>query len=298
MSLRSSTQGTPERTLSLVQILAAHDGHLPRNELLAWLDPALGRDQSEVGKSPAADHTLQSASSLDFATQSGGQYILEAGLDVRDLDHFADLTHQRLLTLPAAKADSVLLRAFAYIVARAEQAKSTGWLHSATNKVVADGINKAFPERANTGAEGRVFNEYQMAPFWRWIALVGLAVDLPGGGFHPSVAPRLARELAQSGLPAGEELPIRQVLEVVAERMPYMDGGRLFTVAAEKIGLPAKMRAISPILSTALRDLAEEGVLILGSRADAAGLVALADDRFSRTKAVQFVTLYPQVVDA
>ncbi len=298
MSLLTSTQGTPERTLSLIQVLAAHDGRLPRSELLAWLDPAIGRDVSSVGSSTAADNTLGAASSLDFAKPSGGHYILEAGLNVRDLDHFADLTHQRLLTLTEDKADSVLLRAFAYFVARAEQAKSTAWLHSATNKVVADGINKAFPERANTGAEGRVFNESKMPPFWRWIALVGLAVSLPGGGFHPYVAPRLARELAQAGLPSGEEIPIRPFLDVIAERMPYVDGGRLFTVAAEKIGLSTPTRAISPILSTALRDLTEEGILTLGSRTDASGLVQLAEDRFSRTKAVQFVILNPQAVDA
>lgn len=58
-----------------------------------------------------------------------------------------------------------------------------------------------------------------MPPFWRWIGLVGLAVNLPGGGFHPYVAPRLARELAQSSLPRGEEVPIRDVLDLVAERM-------------------------------------------------------------------------------
>jgi hypothetical protein len=298
MSLLTSTQGTPERTLSLVQVLAEHDGRLPRNELLAWLDPAVGRDQSEVGNSVAAKQTVGAASSLGFVTESGGQYVLEAGLDVPDLDHFADLTHGRLLTLPENEVDTVLLRVFAYFVARTQQEKSTAWLHSATNKIVADGINKAFPERADTGAEGRVFNEYKMAPFWRWIALIGLAVDLPGGGFHPSVAPRLTLELDQAGLPSGEEIPIRQVLEVVAERMPYMDGGRLFAVAAEKIGLPAQTRAISPILSTAFRDLDEEGILTLGSRADAAGLVALADDRFSRIKAVQFVTLHRKVADA
>lgn len=298
MSLLSSTSGTPERTLSLVQVLAAHDGRLPRGELLAWLDPAFGRDASHVGTSTAADQTLGAASSLDFASVESGHYVLEAGLDVRDLDHFADLTHQRLLTLSPDKADSVLLRAFAYIVARAEQAKGTGWLHASTNKVLADAINKAFPERANTGAEGRVFNETKMAPFWRWIGLVGLAVNLPTGGYHPSVSVRLARELAQSGLPEGQELPIRQVLEIIAERMPYMDGGRLFAAAADAIGLAAQSRSISPVLSTALRDLDEEGVLTLGFRQDAPGLVSLADDRYSRIKSVQFVTLKPQTRDA
>jgi hypothetical protein len=298
MSLLSSTQGTPERTLSLVQVLAAHDGRLPRDQLLAWLDPAIGRDASEVGASVAADHTLGSASSLDFASLSTGHYILEAGLEVRDLDHFADLTHQRLLSLPVEKADSVLLRAFAFIVARTEQTKGTGWLHSATNKVVADAIDKSFPGRANTSAEGRIFNEYKMAPFWRWITLVGLAVVLPAGGYHPSVAARLGRELALSDLPTETEIPIRQVLDVIAERMPYLDGGKLFAAAAEGLGLPAQARSLSPVLSTALRDLDEVGELTLGYRKDAPGLVSLADDRFSRIKAVQFVTLKGSAPDA
>ncbi|MEY9699496.1 hypothetical protein ABIE71_002239 [Bradyrhizobium diazoefficiens] len=291
MSLLSSTQGTPDRVLSLLQVLAAHDGQMDRADLLAWLNPPFTQTTSGAVIGPAAEQTLGAASSLNFIRQEDGRCWINDGLEFSSLDDLADLTHQRLLSLDLDHADAVLPQAFAYIVARSEQAKGTAWLHTATNKALADAINQALPTRSNTAAEGRRFNEYKFAPFWRWMTLIGLALDLPGDGPHPYVLSRLARELAQSDLPRGEQIPVRLFLDVIAKRMPYLDGGVLYNSAAEKLGLPAQGRALSPILSTALRDLHEEGTLALGSLTDAASLVHLADDRFSRIKAVQFVTL-------
>jgi hypothetical protein len=298
MSLLSDTQGTPDRVLSLLQLLAAHDGRLPRAEVLAWLNPAFVHGTPRSNASPAADQTIGAALSLNFISQADDGYRLEDGLEVETLDALADLTHQRLLSLDPTHPDAVLPQAFAFIAARAEQARGTAWLHNTTNKLLGEAINAALPERTDTAAEGRRFNEYKLPPFWRWTILQGLALDLPGQGPHPYVAPRLALELARADLPRGEELPVRALLDVVAERMPYLDGGPLYRAAAEKLDLPAQARALSPLLSTALRDLHEEGVLTLGARADAAGLVSLADDRFSPIKAVQFVVLAQESVDA
>jgi hypothetical protein len=298
MSLLSSTQGTPDRVLSLLQVLAAHDRQMTRADLLAWLNPAFVQAMPRATNSPAAEQTLGAAMSLNFVTQIDGHYLLEEGLKFASLDDLADLTHPRLLSLKAEHADAVLPQAFAFIVARSEQGRGTAWLHTATNKALADALNAALPSRAEISSEGRRFNETKVAPFWRWMILVGLALDLPGDSSHPYVAPRLARELARSNLPRGEQIPISRVLEIIAERMPYLDGGALYNSAAEKLGLPNHGRALSPILSTALRDLNEEGLVALGARADAAGLVNLADDRFSPVKAVQFMTLAPETADA
>lgn len=298
MSLLSSTQGTPDRVLSLLQVLAAHDGQMGRADLLAWLNPPFIQATPRAIIGPAAEQTLGAALSLNFVSQEDGRCQVNDGQEFASLDDLADLTHQRLLSLDSEHADAVLPQAFAYIVARSEQAKGTAWLHAATNKALADALNAVLPRRVNTAAEGRRFNEYKFAPFWRWMILIGLALDLPGDGPHPYVSSRLARELAQSDLPRGEQIPIRRFLEVIAERMPYLDGGALYNSAAEKLGLPTHGRGVSPILSTALRDLDEEGVLALGSLTDAAGLVNLADDRFSRIKAVQFVTLPTERADA
>jgi hypothetical protein len=298
MSLLSDTQGTPDRVLSLLQLLAAHDRRLARAETLAWLNPSFVQGTPRSNASPAADQTMGAALSLNFISQVENEYRLEDGLEVATLDALADLTHRRLLSLDPAHPDAVLPQAFAFIAARSDQARGTAWVHNATNKTWAEAVNAALPERANTDAEGRRFNEYKVAPFWRWTIMQGLALDLPGQGSHPYVAPRLARELATSDLPRGDEIPVRALLDLVAERMPYLDGGPLYRAAAEKLGLAAQGRALSPLLSTALRDLHEEGVITLGARADAAGLVSLADDRFSPTKAVQFVILARETVDA
>jgi hypothetical protein len=271
---------------------------MSKADLLAWLNPAFVQGTPRSVAGVAAEQTLGAAVSLNFVTQTDAGYQLEDGLEFATLDALADLTHQRLLSLTAQHADAVLPQAFSFIVARSERARGTTWLHTTTNKALAEAINTVLPSRADTSSEGRRFNEYKVAPFWRWMILLGLALDLPGDGPHPYVAPRLARELVRSKLPRGEQIPIRRVLDIIAERMPYLDGGALYNSAAEKLGLPSQGRALSPILSTALRELDEEGVLALGARSDATGLVNLADDRFSPIKVVQFVTLAPETVNA
>ena len=61
MSLLSSTQGTPERVLSLLQVLAAHDGQMDRADLLAWLNPAFTQKTTRAIIGPAAEQTLGAA---------------------------------------------------------------------------------------------------------------------------------------------------------------------------------------------------------------------------------------------
>jgi hypothetical protein len=271
---------------------------MTKADLLAWLSPGFVQGTARPNTGPAAEQTLGAAMSLKLVTLADGRYVLQEGLKCNDIDDLADLTHRRLLRLEAEHADAVLPQAFAFIVAQSEQARGTAWLHAATNKTFAESINAVLPSRADTSSEGRRFNEYKVPPFWRWMTFVGLAVDLPGHSPHPYVAPRLARELARSDLPRGEQIPIRRVLEFIAARMPYLDGGALYQSAAESLGFRAQGRALSPMLSTALRHLDEEEVIELGARADAAGLVNLSEDRFSRIKSVQFVTLAREIDDA
>lgn len=291
--LSSATQGTPERVLSALQVLAAHGGVLPRNELVAWLNPPFsvqGEARSVTGT--AADGAITAATDLGFVTIEGAACQLAP--ELANVDHFAlaDLAHDRLIAAPAEEADGVLMRGFAIVAARSVQQQGLTWVRGPNSALVA-AINDALPDRPGTDADALKFNTSKVAPFWRWMVFIGLACELTDS-YYPYVAARLDAELRRSGLPVGEETPIRDVLEVVARRMPYLDGGALYAEAADHFRLPATGRALSPLLSIALRDLHEEGRLALGVRADATGIVPLSPDPFSRIDAVQFVTLTPK----
>ncbi|WP_304051303.1 hypothetical protein, partial [Jatrophihabitans endophyticus] len=61
------------------------------------------------------------------------------------------------------------------------------------------------------------------------------------------------------------------------DRMPYVDGGSLHRRALSRRGA-APPRRVSRLLSVALRDLHDEGVLQLRVTGDATGLTELAPD--------------------
>lgn len=297
MSLLSDTSGTPERVLSLLQLLEAHGGSLLETEVAAWLNPPFVENR-EARATPSAgvDQTIGAARGLGFVATASGACALADGLEDITLPKLADLTHDVLIAAAADDADGVLPRVFAFVTARSEQARGTNWVHETNNVDFAVAVNAVFPQR-DTAAKGRIFNEYRVAPFWRWMSFVGLGMDL-AGAWHPYVAERLDIELRRSGLPRDVEIPVRDFLEVVRARMPYLDNGPLYVEVAGRLGLPSPARTLSPLLSTALRDLHEEGALKLGARPDAPGVLALTPDPMSPVNGVQFVILTPEAADA
>ena len=299
MSLLSSTQGTPDRVLSLVQVLAAHGGSLPRDELLTWINPAFERGGApRQTPKEAANQTWGAASSLGLAVAQDGHYALTEPAADWSRRAMADAVHDRLRALDDSDPDAVVLQVFTYIVVRSQHARGVGWLRTLTGKQLADAVDAHLTARDDTATDGRRFNDTKLAPLWRWTAFLGLSVDLPGEGDYPYVTERLSRELAREGLPIGQELPAATVLATIAKRMPYLDGGTLFEAMSERMGVGRNPRTLSPVLSHALRDLDEEGRIELGTRGDATGLVSLASDHFSRISSLQFVTLRPGLSDA
>ena len=57
---------------------------------------------------------------------------------------------------------------------------------------------------------------------------LGVAMPIPSLIDFPSPAARIAREIERAKLKRGEELTASKFLALLAERMPYLDGGRLF----------------------------------------------------------------------
>src|SRR5437762_5592214 len=109
MSLMSDTQGTPERVWSLVRLLGAHGGEMPRHDVKEWLDP-LERDTLGT----AVANTIGAASSLGLvSTDNNGKSLrLEVSDLPRDIDCFSDWVHDRLAKLPGDDSDAIVLAAF------------------------------------------------------------------------------------------------------------------------------------------------------------------------------------------
>lgn len=290
MSLLSATQGSPERVWSLLRVLEAHGGTLGREELLVWLNPEFSRREGDVSShSSAANQTIQAALSLDLIAGEGGSYSLTRTDVPQEFLGFADMVHQRLCNAPQGDPDRVLLEAYAWVVLKIDLEKGFGWLADWRSSRLADEINHDL-RALDPADDSRRFNDTKI-PSWRaWLAALGLQQALPAGGHYPYVAERLKRELVASDLPLERELPANQVLALIAQRMPYLDDGRLMTEMLERKG-DTPPRHLSWVLSIALRDLQEEGSLVVGVRGDSADMVQLAPDRLHKTNTASFFVL-------
>lgn len=289
MALLSATEGTPERVWSLVSILAAHSGSMERQELARWLNPPFRSTHGErEDKKSAVDATIQVASDLDLIdTSERGAVRLINGYLSGKYDEFADLIHARLASLSDGDADAVLLEAFAWLAVQVEIEGSTLWVDDWSADEFADHADKALTPEAGE----RRFNKTKRAPWRRWMEFVGLSVPLPTGEDHPCVTRRLERELFGGSLPLNEEIGAGRLLDYIAQRLPYLDGGRLFVRLCDRLGHHMAPQRLSRLLSSALRDLGEDGRVTLIVRGDARNNVELAPDQFSRAQSFSAAVL-------
>ena len=276
MSLLTETQGTPERVWSSINAVGAVDGPMARDELWALLNPKFLRDgvARELGDGIAHRQAVGASVSLGLLELEGGNYRLAQPLPA-NYAAFSDAAHDRLCSISADDADYLLFEAFAWMSLKIDQDQSLEWTSrnadSFANAIEADVGNPV-------GGDLR-YNGTKITAWRRWIQFLDLAVDLPGGlGFYPCIAGRVLRELSRSDLARNVELPVNEVLAALAHRMPYIDGGILQATVARQIGVTLDRSRVSRLLSMALRDLADEGILKLHARGDASGFVELAAD--------------------
>jgi hypothetical protein len=136
------------------------------------------------------------------------------------------------------------------------------------------------PTRPTTTASR--INRTKLPTWRRWLDCLGLSIALPGvSQSHPSADARLAREFSHIAVgteETGVELPAEACLQRLAQRLPYLDGGRMFAVTARRIGHAPSRRQLSPLLSASLRNLHDEGVIELRLRGDAGDVVHLSPE--------------------
>jgi hypothetical protein len=288
MSLLSSTQGTPERVWSLIEVLAAHSGDLECDELLNWLQPKFQqRDENIPDQTSAADQTIDCARSLDVIRKNENRYELTFDATSIDFEGFADLTHNRMSSFSNDHADSLVFEAFAWLVIAVEREKEISSILRWNRGKFADEANQGLSPRGSAN-EARIFNTTKITAWERWIQFLGLGIGSPHTtAIYPYITARLERKLQNSsGLPIDEEIPVRDVLNQLTRQMPYIDGGEMFLRTREAMQVPMPDRGISRILSIALRDLHDDGVITLNASGDAKNLAQLSPDDNHATKSV------------
>lgn len=278
MSLLSSTQGTPERVWSLVALLAVNDGTLLRSDALAWLNPGFTEGGRVVSEKPTTFAQVLGAATSLGAVEAEGDYLrLAPNFPAGDFEAFCDGVHDRLAALDSAAKDAVVLETFAWLAAESDRRGGTAWVAEETATALADAADKALPPGEDDDGARRI-NATKLPPWRRWLESLGLMVALPQGSSQPMVDHRLTQELHRASLKGGERLEADAFLALVARRLPYLDGGSLFAAAARRIRHAPAPRRLSPILSAALRDLHDEGVIELQRLGDSGSLVNLAKD--------------------
>jgi hypothetical protein len=295
MSLLSDTNHSPQRVFALLRLLDAQGGELEFETIKTWFKPELSGIHQRPSEDVNIRQMLGAATSLGMIELAGQNRYRLSGQPPESLEAFADLVHDRLAGASTDHPDSIVLEAFAAMVAVTEMEQGTAWLDE-NAKARAARINAAVRRDSDESADENSlrFNSTKSAPWKRWLIFLGLVISIPNGDLYPYPAPRLARELERAC--ADETVPNRFEIEpfmnLVATRMPYFDGGRLFQSAAEQIRLAPLERRLSRVLSGALRDLHDDRWLKLETIGDAKQSYSLTGEPHAvRNVAVVHLTL-------
>ena len=278
MSALARPQGTPDRVWSFVAALAALGGRAPREEIDGMINPGFHKDGLEVKANPIlAGDTFGAASSLGLVSADRQEVWLGQGLEVIDVYRLADDLHDRLCNLPSEDTNRVMLETYAWMAAESDRQGQLDWVYDLGREELA--------ERANDGLvgdddDGRLMNTTKMVAWRRWMGFLGLNVALPiPGPDYPLHAARTARELKRAGLMNGRTFTGGEFVNLLSQRQPYLDGGRMYVQACERIGHTPRPGYLSPLMSAGLRDLHDQGVLKLTISGDSGdGLTLTGDD--------------------
>lgn len=282
MSLLSDTNYSPQRIYALLRLLEAQDGQLGFDSIRTWLKPAMrGIEQKGSEENTNVRQLLGATASLGLIeSPSQNQYMLTAPVPPT-IEAFADAVHDRLVGLDMSHADSIVLEAFAAMVVLTEAEKGTSWL-DLNAKDRAAKINAAVraPETDEDDDEKKRFNPTKSSPWKRWMIFLGLGIPMPRSDLYPYPAQRLEREIgrlrADGTIP--KALEVEAFITRIAERMPYLDSGRLFIASVDHVRLPPLGRRVSRVLSGTLRDLHDDKRLVLDAIGDARETYALTQE--------------------
>lgn len=293
MSLLSSTQGTPERVWSLVSLIAASDGQIDRSEASDWLNPGFIKDQQKVvEKSDAFGQVQGAATAIGAVVAEGKLLTLNPRCPTTDMAAFADWCHDQLCGLSSDEKDAVILETYAWVATRSFELRETRWFAVMPREEFADAADRALPDDKDDDGERRI-NKSKLASWRRWLRFLGLMEELPlsVAKSQPSSTLRLAKVIEKSSLPRDTEIPADTFVAALRSAMPYLDGGRMFSESMRRQGVTADPKVLSPILSSALRDLHDAGTIELGVLGDLSSYLTMTGDGNHRVSDFHVVTI-------
>lgn len=284
MSILSSPRGAPERVFAIL-FAKRHAGVTSQEECADLVNPGAwsGGEFQQANKTLFQD-VLSVARLLGFDEE------VSAEATPMSFDAWSDDVHDRLLKIDDAHLDAVLMRSYAWLVAQSAINRDVSWFVSNTNPALADAICAGL---GPTSDGQPPMNPTKLTAWRRWMTYLGLLAPLPLPGMRelPVPARRLHRELVRSDFKEGQEMEASELLGWLSQRMPYLDGGRLFSAAAAQIGHRHSTASLSPVLSLALQDLHERGVLRMRVVGDRSNAVHLSGDPSHAVTSFHAVTI-------
>ncbi|PWE53639.1 hypothetical protein DEM27_24120 [Metarhizobium album] len=292
MSMLSSTQGTSERVWSLIALLREHDGKISRADAAAWLNPEFLKDGQTIGeKSGTFGQVLGAATSMGAVTLVGPELQLNPTCEPDTYDQLADWLYHHLIELPSQDKDAVFLELFAWLVCESAKRQTAGWPLGMTNPEFADNAEAALPSGAEGDVESRM-NSTKVPFVRRWLVFLGLMEDLNANpSFEIDMSRRFRREVTRLGLDREVPIEAEEFLRIMRQKMPFIDGGRMYMDAARRINFTPDPRQLSPVLSEALRDLHDEGMLELNVLGDLSSNLRLHPNATHKVSAFYAVTI-------
>lgn len=272
MSILSNPPGRPERVYSLYRARTIAGDDATDAQIRSLLNPGYMVDGEERSMETVLLANVFGAAQV-FQIADLAQKTKKAPLAYAD---FLDNLHKVLASLDENHLDCVLLRTYAFFVAKSEIEENTTWIES-QKQGLEDQISASL---ALHQADAKAMNPAKLNAWRKWMVALGLLVPIPRGNTMEvlDVSRRLEREIIGSTYPDIRELPAQQFLDRIALAMPYLDGGRLFLKACQSLSYTPKPRVISRTLSYALQELHTDGVISLISRGDQAGAYVLQGD--------------------
>ncbi len=289
MSVFSDTQGTPERVYALMRLIEAAGPSLPRKVAADLFDPkvALGWI-AEEGRSDFVQ-TLSAAESLGLIEETNGALTIVGGAAPPTYLDFGDIVHAHLVTASPDNPNGTVLDAFSLFVERLEAEGNGQWLATVSNNALADQIRSLL---ASKRSEAGTFNPTRVAPLAKWTSAIGLMTEVTDRQKPiADLSRRLVRELRSVPREAREAgMPSSAFVTWILERMPYLPGGSRFASLFGDVGIAGAGR-LPIVLSAALRDLHDDGIIRLEALGDSGGSARLAEDRFHALEAFDNVRM-------
>lgn len=282
MALLTATQGTPHRIWSLLQILDARGEALSREEIEGWMNPEIHIEgESARSEKSAVGQTIDATAGLGFIDRNAGLLGLSIKEVPKNAEVLADEIYNRLASTAEDDADSVMLEALALVLAKSNAEKACHWASSIARDPLADFLR----DYLGPGHDGKTFDRFnptKLTSWKRWLEFLGLWRELSHGMSQPVLTKRLGREVSRIGLATDAEIDAVDFLAKLRVHMPFVDGGRLYEQACERLKLPSKREELSVCFSAALRELDTSGTIKLIRRGDAPGGVSLSRNKFSK----------------